>query len=119
MRAGSDEQSAAALPFRTQAGIDERMRTGDCYCNAGSYQKECHDAERSQLSPDEIHAHSSRFDVQSVSYVRSDNHCSKPERLHDRSIREDYVVMSDRKRGADVRPDFNFSRQPVEMMGYR
>jgi hypothetical protein len=51
--------------------------------------------------------------------VRSDNHCSKPERLHDRSIREDYVVMSDRKRGADVRPDFNFSKQPVEMMGYR
>ena len=66
MRAGNDEQSAAALPFRTQAGIDERMRTGDCYRNAGSYQKECHDAERSQLSPDEIHAHSSRFDVQSV-----------------------------------------------------
>jgi len=27
--------------------------------------------------------------------------------------------MSDRKRGADVRPDFNFSKQPVEMMGYR
>ena len=23
------------------------------------------------------------------------------------------------KRGADVRPDFNFSKQPVEMMGYR
>ena len=66
MRAGNDEQSAAALPFRTQAGIDERMRTGDCYRNAGSYQKECHDAERSQFSPDEIHAHSSPFDVQSV-----------------------------------------------------
>ena len=31
--------------------------------------------------------------------MHSDNHCSKPERLHDRSIREDYVVMSDRKRG--------------------
>ena len=73
MRAGSDEQSAAALPFRTQAGIDERVRTGDCYRNAGSYQKECHDAERSQLSPYEIHEHSSRFDVQSEpnSYVRS------------------------------------------------
>jgi hypothetical protein len=56
MRAGNDGQSAAALPFRTQAGIDERMGTGDCYRNAGSYQKECHDAERSQLSPDEIHA---------------------------------------------------------------
>ena len=66
MRSGSDEQSAAALPFRTQAGIDERVRTGDCYRNAGSYQKECHDAERSQLSPDEIHEHSSRFDVQSL-----------------------------------------------------
>ena len=51
--------------------------------------------------------------------MRSDNYCSKPERLHDRSIREDYVVMSDRKRGVDVRPDFNFSKQPVEMMGYR
>ena len=60
MRAGNDEQSAAALPFRTQAGIDERMRTGDCYRNAGSYKKECHDAERSQLSPDEIHEHSSQ-----------------------------------------------------------
>jgi hypothetical protein len=23
------------------------------------------------------------------------------------------------KRGADVRPDFNWNRQPVEMMGYR
>ena len=102
MRARSDEQSAAALPFRTQAGIDERMRTGDCYRNPGSYQKECHDAERSQLSPYEIHEHSSRLDVQSEpnSYVRSDNHCSKPKRLHDRSIREDYLVMSDRKPGA-------------------
>jgi len=26
---------------------------------------------------------------------------------------------NDRKRGADVRQDFNFSKQPVEMMGYR
>jgi len=32
--------------------------------------------------------------------MRSDNHCSKPARLHDQSIREDYVVMSDGKRGA-------------------
>jgi hypothetical protein len=88
MRAGNDEQSAVALPCRTWAGIDERMRTGGFYRNAGSYKKECHDAERSQLSPDEIHAHSSRFDVQSEpnSYVRSDNHCSKPARLHDQSI---------------------------------
>jgi hypothetical protein len=23
------------------------------------------------------------------------------------------------KRGTDVRPDFNWSKQPVEMMGYR
>jgi hypothetical protein len=87
MRTGNDEQSAAALPFRTQAGIDERMRTGDCYRSASNRQNECHDAERSRPSPDEIHEHSSRrFDVQSVVesvhlagklYMRSDNHRPK------------------------------------------
>ena len=27
--------------------------------------------------------------------------------------------MSDRKRGADVRPDFNWHKRPVGMTGYR
>ena len=30
-----------------------------------------------------------------------------------------FVCGASSKRGADVRPDFNFSKQPVEMMGYR
>ena len=51
--------------------------------------------------------------------MRSDNHCSKPARLHDQSIREHYVVMSDGHRGADVRPDFNWDKKPVRAMGYR
>ena len=29
------------------------------------------------------------------------------------------TVLTCGKRGADVRPDFNWSKQPVEMMGYR
>ena len=58
MRTGNDEQSAAAFPFRTQAGIDERMRTGDCYRSVSNRQNECHDAERSRPSPHEIHEHS-------------------------------------------------------------
>jgi hypothetical protein len=47
MRTGKDEQSAAALPFRTQAGIGDRVRTGGCYRGTGNCQKECYDAERS------------------------------------------------------------------------
>src|SRR3974377_1002884 len=67
MRTGNDEQSAAALPFRTQVEVDERMRTDDCYRSASNRQNECHDAERSRPSPDEIHEHSSRrFDVESA-----------------------------------------------------
>jgi hypothetical protein len=83
MRTGNDEQSAAAFPFRTQAGIDERMRTGDCYRSVSNRQNECHDAERSRPSPHEIHEHSSRgFDVRSAVesvylagkfHMRSDN----------------------------------------------
>jgi hypothetical protein len=33
--------------------------------------------------------------------------------------RERFTCSACGKRGADVRPDFNFSKQPVEMMGYR
>jgi hypothetical protein len=60
MRTGNDDQSAAALPFGTQPGIDERVRIGDCYRGAGSYEKKYHNAERSQPSPDEIHERGSR-----------------------------------------------------------
>jgi hypothetical protein len=54
MRTGNDEQSAAAFPFRTQAGIGERLRTGGCYRSDSNRQNECHDAERSRPSPHEI-----------------------------------------------------------------
>jgi hypothetical protein len=40
MRTADDEQSAAALPFRSQAGIGDRARMGDCYRNASTCQKE-------------------------------------------------------------------------------
>jgi len=60
MRTGKDEQSAAALPFRTQARIGDRVRMGDCHRGTGNCQKECYDAERSRPLPDEIHEHGSR-----------------------------------------------------------
>ena len=34
-------------------------------------------------------------------------------------IEPQFVCKARGKPGADVRPDFNFSKQPVEMMGYR
>jgi hypothetical protein len=34
-------------------------------------------------------------------------------------IEAQFVCGACGKRGADARPDFNFSKQPVEMMGYR
>jgi len=82
MRTGNDDQSAAALPFGTQRGIEERVRIGDCYRGAGSYEKKYHNAERSQPSPDEIHDRLPSSDVQSVhlarsSYMRSDKHRPK------------------------------------------
>jgi len=61
MRTGKNEQTAAALPFRTEIWVDERVRTGDCYRNAGNHQNECHGAQRSRPSPDEIHEDSSRI----------------------------------------------------------
>ena len=61
MSTGKNEQSAAALPFRTQIWVDERVRTGDCYRNAGNRQNECHGAQRSRPSPDEIHELSSQI----------------------------------------------------------
>jgi hypothetical protein len=60
MRTGNDDQSAAALPFGTQPGIDERVRMGDGYRRSGSYEKKYHNAERSQPSQDEIHERGSR-----------------------------------------------------------
>jgi hypothetical protein len=56
MRTGNDEQNAAALPFRSQAAIGDRVRTGDRYRSTGTYQKEHYNAERSRPSPDEFHA---------------------------------------------------------------
>jgi hypothetical protein len=61
MRTGDGEQSAAALPFRTQAVIGDRARTGDRYRGTGTCQKECYHAEYSRPSPDEFHEHSSRM----------------------------------------------------------
>jgi hypothetical protein len=69
MRTGNDEQNAAALPFSSQAGIGDRVRTGDCYRSAGTYQKERYNAERSRLSPDEVHKCSSGFNAQSIRLV--------------------------------------------------
>ena len=66
MRTGNDDQSAAALPFGTQPGIDERVRMGNCYRGAGSYEKKHHNAERSQPSPDEILERGSRARPQFV-----------------------------------------------------
>jgi hypothetical protein len=40
-------------------------------------------------------------------------------RLRLSDIEARFVCGACGKRGADVRPDFNFSKQPVEMMGYR
>ena len=54
MRTGKDEQSATALPFRAQAGTSDRVRTGR-YRATGNCQKECHEAEHSPPSPDELH----------------------------------------------------------------
>ena|SRR6516162_1957120 len=61
VRTGKNEQTAAALPFRTQIWVDERVRTRDCYRNASNRQNECHGAQRSRPSPDEIHEDSSRI----------------------------------------------------------
>jgi hypothetical protein len=63
---GKDEQSAAALPFSTQDGISDRVRTGGRYHATDDRQKECHDAEYFRPSPDELHNRSSGFNVQSL-----------------------------------------------------
>ena len=75
MRTGKDDQSLAALPFRTQDAISDRVRTGG-YRATANCQKECHDAEHSRPSPDELHSHSSGFNVQS-SYMHSDDYYPK------------------------------------------
>ena len=41
----------------------------------------------------------------------------RPRALSD--VEPDFVCEVRGKRGADVRPDFNRDKQPVEMMGYR
>jgi len=69
MRTGNDEQNAAALPFRSQAGIGDRVRTGDRYRCTGTYQKEHYNAERFRPSPDEFHKYSSGFNAQSIRLV--------------------------------------------------
>ena len=43
----------------------------------------------------------------------------RPDDLQLSDIEPRFVCRVCGKRGADVRPDFNFSKQPVEMMGYR
>ena len=48
MGTGEDEKGVAALPFRTQDGIGDRVRTDGRY-STGKCQNECHDAE------DELH----------------------------------------------------------------
>jgi hypothetical protein len=85
---GKDEQSATALPFRTQDRDSDRARTNGGQRDTANCQKECHDYEHFGPSPDELHNHDSGFNVQSL-YMRSDIHCSKLQRLHDPSIRRD------------------------------
>ena len=82
MRTGDDDQSAAALPFGTQPGIEERVRMGDCYRGPGSYEK-------STITPNVLNLRQMKSisvapesDVQSVhlarsSYMRSDKHRPK------------------------------------------
>ena len=42
-----------------------------------------------------------------------------PDGLRLSDIEDRFTCTACGLRGADVRPDFNFSKQPVEMMGYR
>jgi hypothetical protein len=82
VRTSNDEQSAAALPFRTQAGISDRVRTSNCYRGTGDCQKQCDETECSRPSPDEFHDKSlPRSGVQYTStdtlYMRPDIHRSK------------------------------------------
>jgi hypothetical protein len=74
MRTGDDEESVAALPFRTQDGISDRVRTGSRYRATGNRQEECDDAKHFRPSPNELHSHSSGFKVQSP-YMSLDDHC--------------------------------------------
>src|SRR5262245_57061577 len=60
MRTGNDEQNAPALPFRTQAGIRDGVRTSNCYRGTGNCQKQCYETECSRSSPDGFHDNNSR-----------------------------------------------------------
>jgi hypothetical protein len=42
-----------------------------------------------------------------------------PDDLRLSDIEDRFTCTACGKRGADVRPDFNWNRQPVSMMGYR
>ena len=53
----------------------------------------------------------------SHSLAISGDQCADEMRLSD--IEAGFVCTACGKRGADVRPDFNWDKQPVRVMGYR
>jgi hypothetical protein len=66
--------------------------------------------------------------VRGILVYCADYHCSHslalsgdawPDELRPSDLERRFICKACGKRGADVRPDFNWSRTPVRQMGYR